>query len=172
MRTFVTAAPATEPPAAPVPAPRCARRPDLHAPRRVPHHAVTPRSRRPAPAHAPDTPATAPPDAHRFAEVALRLTLEVLDRRRQPHQLRTMLAAAPLGLVSALARADSPGRRLGAAQLRRIHLRSTGPDTVELFGSYQRGDRTFAVAGRIERAPVTGGTGARGGWVFTSLQVG
>ncbi len=107
-----------------------------------------------------------------FAGPAMRLVFEVLDRRRPPQHLRHLLAPAPLDLVRALARADAPGRRLGAAHLRRIHLQPVGTDAVELFGSYLRGDRTFAVAARIEPAPPPGATGGRGGWMITSLQVG
>lgn len=177
MRTFVTTAPNAEPPASPsASTTHCARRPDLRAPRRIPHDAVSPRRRQATTTDGPRVDASAPaPDARRFAELALRLTLEVLDRRRQPPQLRPMLAQAPFDLVVTLARTDAPGRRLGAARLRRIHLRPTGPGGTEVFGSYVRGDRTFALAGRLEytpAAPGTGGTGTRGGWTFTSLQIG
>ncbi|MFF0816522.1 Rv3235 family protein [Rhodococcus sp. NPDC003318] len=178
MRTYLTAAPNAEPPATAALPPRCPRRPDLRAPRRVPHDAVSPRHRHATAAvtgRLDPNPAQLCAEAHRFAETALRLTLEVLDRRRQPPRLRAMLAPAPFDLVVALSRRDLPGRRLGVARVRRIHVCPAGAGSAELFGSYTRGDRTFAIAGRLENtaaAPGTGGTGARGGWMFTSLQIG
>ncbi|TQF66069.1 hypothetical protein FK531_19590 [Rhodococcus spelaei] len=160
---FVTGAPPAEPQPDTPPAPRHAGPPTLRASRRSGHDGRSPR---------PATPVTpVDPEAQRFTETALRLTLEVLDRRRQPLQLRRLLAPAPADLVAALARAGSPAGRLGVAQLQRVHLRSTGPDVAEVFGTYARGDRTFAIAGRVERRPAAPGRN-RDGWLITSLQVG
>ncbi|MGW0175414.1 Rv3235 family protein [Rhodococcus sp. NPDC003322] len=185
MRTYVTAAPHAEPPTAPEPATRpqaqCARRPDLHAPHRVPHTARTGHRTTGDPAGAcvrPDRPAATGADrpdleCRRFAEVTLRMILEVLDHRRQAGALRPLLASTPFDLVTALTRAGAPGRRLGAARLRRVHLHPGGPDRAEVFGSYARGERTFAIAGRLERtAARRRSEEAGGGWVFTALQVG
>ncbi|MFD4264167.1 Rv3235 family protein [Rhodococcus sp. NPDC058481] len=109
------------------------------------------------------------PEAQRFAEHALRLTLEVLDRRRPPAQLRPLLAPALVDLVAALSRRPLAARRLGVASLLRVHLRPSDLDTVEVFGSYSRGPRMFAVAARLERTPAAE---SLGGWRVTSLQVG
>ncbi|MFE3290605.1 Rv3235 family protein [Rhodococcus sp. NPDC059234] len=160
---FVTGAPPAEPPLDTPATPGAPRPASLHAPRRSAHDGRSPR--RAAPVQAVD------PAALRFAETALRMTLEVLDRRRQPAQLRTLLEPAPIDLVAALARAGSPARRLGVAQLQRVHLRPSGPDVAEVFGTYARGNRTFAVAGRAERRPAAP-NGSRGGWLITSLQLG
>ncbi|MFC9787732.1 Rv3235 family protein [Rhodococcus sp. NPDC127528] len=168
---FVTGAPPAEPPLDTPGTPRTTEPPlprhsgpsGLHAPRRSAHDGRSPS--RGAPVHPAD------PAALRFAETALRLTLEVLDRRRQPAQLRTLLEPAPIDLVAALARAGSPARRLGVAQLQRVHLRPSGPDVAEMFGTYARGNRTFAVAGRVERRPAAP-NGTRDGWLITSLQLG
>lgn len=202
MKPYVTAAPHAEPPTATVAErrppvlteSRCARRPALHAPRRVPHDACTPHhpaavrslrddrttaGTRPDERTGRDTETgpgfgVADPGCRRFVEVALRIVLEVLDHRRQPPALRPLLAPTPFDLVTALTRAGAPGRRLGAARLRRVHVHPAGPDRAEIFGSYVRGERTFAIAGRLERAPAARrqSSDAGGGWVLTALQVG
>lgn len=115
---------------------------------------------------------SAPSDVAGFAGSAVRLVLEVLDLRRPPHHLDRILAPAPLDLIRALARGAASGHRPAAAHPRRIHLQPTGTGAVELFGSYLRGDRTFAIAARIEPAPPAGHSGGRGGWVVTAIQVG
>ncbi|SDD89337.1 Rv3235 family protein [Rhodococcus tukisamuensis] len=160
-RNFLARAPQCEPP----PHPR-AMRPAPAAPSAAAHTAShtgrSPARRTPPPC--------ADPAAHRFAETALRLVLEVLDRRRQPPQLRAVLSPAVVDLVAALTHAAPPANRLGGAQLQRVHLRPNGPDVAEVFGTYARGDRVFAIAGRVERTPAA--PQARGGWCVTSLQVG
>lgn len=199
MKRYVTAAPNGEPPVSPAATPtplptetpRCNGRPDLRSGRRLPHRTPTPRHH--AAASHPDrealpTHATVDPDCRRFTEFVLRSILEVLDRRRHPSGLTGLLAPTPLNLVSALTRAGMPGRSLGAAGLRGVHIRHTTPDSAEVFGTYVRGPRTFAIAGRVERAKPgprsnadttkTTTTHRRNtgtpvaGWVVTSLQVG
>ncbi|EME14702.1 Rv3235 family protein [Rhodococcus triatomae] len=192
MKPYVTTVPPCEPAVAPrVPGAgstettRCSGRPDLRSGRRLPHRAPTPR-------HVPDTrTVTSAPDCRRFCELTLRTVLEVLDRRRNTSALGGLLAPVPLDLVAALTRVGAPGRSLGAAVLRRVHVSSSGPNSAEVFGTYVRGPRTFAIACRVERVaplPQTATGPARtttrttthrrnagtpaAGWVVTSLQVG
>lgn len=109
---------------------------------------------------------TAAPEVRRFAEQALRLTLEVIDRRRTPAQLRTVAAPAVIDVVHSLVRSGSARSRLGTASLVGVHVRAVGTDAAEVFGTYNRSGRVFAVAARIER-----GNGRHpAGWAITSLQ--
>ncbi|MGS2809071.1 Rv3235 family protein [Nocardia sp. MW-W600-9] len=91
--------------------------------------------------------------AERFAEQVVRLVLEVVDRRRQVDQLRSVTDPLVLAAVRTMLTQDLvPGRELGAAALTRVRVTTTDPGGAEIFASYQRGGRTFAVAGRIESA--------------------
>ncbi|GAB2628265.1 hypothetical protein GCM10027068_03080 [Prescottella soli] len=97
----------------------------------------------------------------------MRLTLEVMDRRRTPTQLRTVATPAVVDVVHSLARAGVAGSRLGTATLERVRVRPVRPDAAEVFGTYNRAGRVFAVAARIER-----GVGAHpAGWAITSLRI-
>ncbi|RVW05806.1 hypothetical protein EGT50_01130 [Rhodococcus xishaensis] len=108
------------------------------------------------------------PEARRFAELALRLTLEVMDRRRVPAQLRAVAVPAVVDVIHSIVRSTGhAGRRLGTATLERVRVRSVRSDAAEVFGTYTRGDRVFAIAARIES-----GNGARSpGWAITSLRI-
>ncbi|MCL2534695.1 MAG: Rv3235 family protein [Nocardiaceae bacterium] len=130
------------------------------ATRRSPHDGRSPRRS----AH-PDE--SASPGTRRFAEQALRLTLEVLDRRRPPAQLRHVATPEVIDVVHSLVRAGAAGSRLGTATLARVRVQPVRPDAAEVFGTYNRAGRVFAVAARIER-----GDGAHpAGWAITSLRI-
>jgi len=103
------------------------------------------RGRRPL-LHPParDTP---PEAALVFADAALRRVLEVVDRRRPVAQLRRLLAPSVLDTVVALAESSQSK----SATLRRIRLRMVAEDQAEVFGTYTRGPRVHALAGRIAR---------------------
>ncbi|CAM2937706.1 Rv3235 family protein [Prescottella defluvii] len=169
---FLSRAPQCEPPASEAPGysacPPAPRPSALRAPTRSPHDG---RSSRRTPATPPDSGAS--PDARRFAESALRLTLEVLDRRRTPAQLRPIVTPTVLDLVNALTRSTPAGSRLGTAALARVRVQpvhvnaSDVFEVFEVFGTYNRGSRVFAVAARIER-----GNGRHpAGWAITSLRI-
>ncbi|MGB3773058.1 MAG: Rv3235 family protein [Rhodococcus sp. (in: high G+C Gram-positive bacteria)] len=104
-----------------------------------------------------------------FADRALRLALEVIDRRRPASSLRAVLSPAVVGLLASLTTADVPGRHLGSAVVRTVHVRAvdgaTGP--LEIFGTYSRGDRVFAVAGRMELRRGKAGHA----WTITGLRL-
>ncbi|WP_231395895.1 Rv3235 family protein [Mycobacterium sp. URHD0025] len=101
------------------------------------------------------------PGAAQFADMALRRVLEVVDRRRPPAQLRSLMSQLLLDAVVAAAKCRHPT----TASLRRVGLRSAAPSgAAELFATYTRGARVRAIAGRIE---------LRGGrWQLTALQLG
>ncbi|WP_182359320.1 Rv3235 family protein [Tomitella gaofuii] len=121
-------------------------------------------ARRPTRTRAPRTQdAAAAVEVRRRVEVTLRLVLEVLDLRRRPEHLEGFADTAVLGMVRKLARTSPPGRQLGSAVLRRIHIASAGPGAAEICATYVRGRRTLAIAGRFERK--------RGAWVCTALHL-
>lgn len=127
-------------------------------------HRHTPRRLRAVPTPAHDL---APPRAAAiFADTTLRRVLEVADRRRPIAQLRPLLAPPLIDAVAAMTRTTPTD---GAAVLRRIRLRSAAitdgeATAAEVFGTYTRGGRVRAIAGRIE---VVGGR-----WLVTALQIG
>lgn len=124
-------------------------------------HRRTPRPlRRSAPEPAP------PRAAALFADAALRRVLEVSDRRRPLAALRQLLTPALIDTIVAL---DRTPQQDGAAVLRRIRVRTAdvvdGEATAaEVFGTYTRGTRVRALAGRIEVVD--------GRWQLVALQLG
>ena len=116
----------------------------------------------------------APRDSSAFAELAIRRALEVVDRRRNPNQLRTFFAPEVVEHLHRLATAGARRGSRGTAILQTVHLRpvhsgpphpaagDSGPaEVVEFFGRYARGERSPAFAGRMEQTA--------GGWRVTSL---
>ncbi len=99
--------------------------------------------------------------AAEFADMALRRVLEVVDRRRPPAQLKSLMSQL---LLDAVVAAAKPGHRT-TATLRRVGLRpATSPEAAEIFATYTRGARVRAIAGRIELRS--------GRWRLTALQLG
>jgi hypothetical protein len=127
-------------------------------------HRHTPRRLRAVPAPTHDS--VPPRAAAVFADTALRRVLEVADRRRPVAQLRPLLAPALIDAVVAMTRTTPTD---GAAVLRRVRLRTAGSadgeaTAAEVFGTYTRGTRVRAIAGRVE---IVGGR-----WLVTALQIG
>ena len=129
-------------------------------------HRHTPRPLRPV--HSGHTVRELPPPraAAVFADAALRRVLEVSDRRRPIAALRPLLAPPLVDTVVALSRTPSKD---GCAVLRRVRIRTAelvdGEATAaEMFGTYTRGRRVHALAGRIE--------GVSGRWRIVALQIG
>jgi hypothetical protein len=121
------------------------------------HSACRPAARLPAPMR----------QAAVFADAALRRVLEVIDRRRPVAQLQGLLAA---GLVDSVLAVNRVSAHAGAAAvLRRVRLQAVGPPDrltgAEVFGTYNRGPRTHAIACRIEQT-------AEGRWQVVALHIG
>ncbi|MEV0687928.1 Rv3235 family protein [Nocardia sp. NPDC050378] len=92
----------------------------------------------------------------RFAEQVLRWVLEVLDRRRSVTHLRPFADPLVVSAVATMLAQDLvPGKGLGAANLTRVRQTSAEPGAAEVFALYQRGERTLAIAGRIESSKDT-----------------
>ncbi|MBY6365913.1 Rv3235 family protein [Rhodococcoides corynebacterioides] len=104
--------------------------------------------------------------ARAAADRLLRGVFEVIDRRRAPSSLRRAVSPAVLGMVAALATTDVPGRAAGVAVIRTVHVRPAAAGRMEVFGSYSRGERRFAVA-----AQLTLGRTAGSSWTVTSLRL-
>ncbi|BBB43023.1 Rv3235 family protein [Mycobacteroides abscessus] len=102
-----------------------------------------------------------PPQAVAFADAAMRRVLEVMDRRRPIAQLRPLLSDGPLSAV--LAR-SSRVPATTAARLSQIRVRWCADDSAEIFGTFERGGRVRAFAGRIRSV--------RGNWLVVALQLG
>ncbi|MFD6156720.1 Rv3235 family protein [Nocardia sp. NPDC060256] len=104
-------------------------------------------------------------DARQFAGRALRLALEVLDRRRPVAHLGTMADASVVSAVGTLVSGGFvPGHAMGVAILTRVDVVMVNDVAAELFAAYDRGHRHFALAARITRT--------RGrGWRLTALRV-
>ncbi|WP_208301288.1 Rv3235 family protein [Mycobacterium sp. DL440] len=109
----------------------------------------------------PETDGQVQPGAAQFADMALRRVLEVVDRRRPPSQLKSLMSQLLLDAVIA----STASRHGTTASLRRVGLRpAASPEAAELFATYTRGPRVRAIAGRIETRS--------GRWQLTALQLG
>jgi hypothetical protein len=115
-----------------------------------------PSPRHRAGAHAVVREAEPPRAAVAFADAALRMVLEVIDRRRAVAQLRPLLAPALIDTVIELSRSSHDGRTKNVrtvARLHRIRLRMVDcaeGSQAEVFGTYTSGPRVRALAGRIQ----------------------
>ncbi len=98
-----------------------------------------------------------------FADAALRVILEVIDRRRMPTQLRPLLAPGLIDSVSA--RARTPPRHSGVLRRMRLQPVDAGETAFEVSATYTRGTRTHAVACRVE-------SGAGRAWQIVALHIG
>ncbi|MGQ4596359.1 Rv3235 family protein [Nocardia sp. R6R-6] len=103
--------------------------------------------------------------ARRFAELAVRIVLEVLDRRRPVPQLAVVADATVVAAVRTLLDARLvPGRGLGGAVPIRVSVALVDTRTAEVFAAYARGGRCFALAARIVRT-------RSAGWRLTALRI-
>ncbi|MEU5842819.1 Rv3235 family protein [Rhodococcus sp. NPDC047139] len=107
------------------------------------------------------------PGVERFAAAAVRLVLEVVDGRRPAVQSTSVLDPRLLATVTTN-RAPRAGRN--TAVLLRTRVRAVDPGTVELFGSYARGERVYAFAGRMVRKRPRPRAPYR--WTITTLWLG
>lgn len=89
--------------------------------------------------------------------------LEVLDGRRSVVQLRKLATPPVFAAIETLARSAPPGHGLGPATLTKLGVEPTGPNSAEVYGSYRRGQRVFAVAACVVLQ--------RAGWQLTAFRV-
>ena len=98
----------------------------------------------------------------RFGEQVLRLAMEVVDGRRPAAQLRPVADARALEAIRTMV-GRGPGRELGAAAGIRMHRPHADDLGAELFATYRRGPRYFALAARVERVS--------DGWRLTAFRL-
>ncbi|MFT3717052.1 MAG: Rv3235 family protein [Gordonia sp. (in: high G+C Gram-positive bacteria)] len=87
------------------------------------------------------------------AITALARTLEVLDGRRPRSQLAPCVASGVLAQITALIQNGGPDRE-SCARLHRVHVQLSGERAAEFFGTFARGPRVRALAGRLDLSPV------------------
>ena len=163
----------------PRPGPRVFRLVDLepgYAPEAPAARPLAPVFAPPSPAPEPMPTATAlpgeadavPAPALRSAHAVVRLALEVADGCRTSGLAARTFPPAVLEMLVRVARVGAPGRELGRASIRRVHVNpaqpgrprrgpsaATLPDPVgrwrefEVCATYARGPRLFALAARI-----------------------
>ncbi|MCX4092156.1 Rv3235 family protein [Nocardia sp. alder85J] len=97
----------------------------------------------PAPDSAADT------AVRRFAERAVRVVLEAVDGRRPVAQLAPLADPAVIAAVTTVVRTAAAERRLGPAVALAVNVAVVRPHVAEVFGSYERGGRRFALAARV-----------------------
>lgn len=104
-----------------------------------------------------------------FADLALRRVLEVIDRRRPITQLRPLLTPS---LIDSVLGVRHTTQHRHTAMLHRMRLQQSGfggaENAAEVFGTYSRGDRIHAIAGRVERPPA----GHQAPWQVVALHIG
>ncbi len=104
-------------------------------------------------------------EARQFAQRAVRVVLEVLDRRRPVAHLDSIANTSVVAAVRTLVRDDLvPGRALGVAVSPRVDVVMVSDAAAELVAAYDRGSRHFALAARISRT-------RRKGWRLTAVRV-
>lgn len=109
-----------------------------------------------------------------FADAALRRVLEVVDGRLPSTHLHPLLAA---GLADSVvsARLATAGR-VELTTLQRVRVQSAGSgepaSAVEVFGTYRRGRRTHALAGRVESIPGAAPKANSTAWQIVALHIG
>lgn len=122
----------------------------------------------PAPGSAPDRVAVS---AREFAIAAMTVVLEVIDRRRPVSALEPLVSSPVADHVISRSRARYEARAAsgsvqgaGAAGLRlhRVHIQFVDNGAAEFFGSYTRGERVRAFAGRMAATATTKGAAVKG----------
>lgn len=102
-------------------------------------------------------------EARRFTVATSRLLFEVIDRRRGMAHLGDSVSPSIADQVAALVRHDAfrvaettgapGGPPARGTVLQRVHVQLCDTSAAEVFGSYLRGGRVRAFAGRVERKP-------------------
>lgn len=89
--------------------------------------------------------------ARACAVVALARTLEVLDGRRPRGLLAGDVDETVLTQIGAMLQRGVAAEAAECARLLRVHVQLRSASSAEFFGSFERGPRVRACAGRLER---------------------
>jgi Family of unknown function (DUF6459) len=104
---------------------------------------------------APPRPEAVNIEIRQFATGAIKLVLEVMDRRRPIGQLGRVALPHIADQFRVLLAAGSTARTPATSTLLRLHSQSSRPDAAEITVVYRRGDRVHAMGARVERRLVT-----------------
>lgn len=108
--------------------------------------------RRPVP---PPRPESVNVEIRQFATGAVKLVLEVMDRRRPIGQLARVALPHITDQFGVLLGAGGAGRATATSTLLRLHSQSSRHDAAEITVVYRRGDRVHAMGARVERRLIT-----------------
>jgi hypothetical protein len=92
-------------------------------------------------------------EMRQFAIGAVKLVLEVMNRRRPVTQLSAVAIPHLTDQFRTLL-SSGPDRGAPPATLLRLHTQSIRPDVAEITVVYGRGNRVFAMGARVERRTV------------------
>ncbi len=104
-------------------------------------------------------------DAATFADAALRTVLEVIDQRRPPTQLRSLMCPGLADSVMAHTRANPTRRAAAVLRRTRVQACNRAEHSFEVAATYSRQDRLHAIACRVERVET-------GRWQIVALHIG
>jgi hypothetical protein len=115
-----------------------------------------PRQRLQNPVPLRSVPAAAPPSPHlraaaAFADAAMRAVLEVIDRRRSPAQLRSLMPAGLADAVGVFVDRAPAVRAAAVLRSTRVQPCDQSERAFEVSATFSRHTRWHAVACRIER---------------------
>lgn len=114
-----------------------------------------------------------------FATGAIKLVLEVLDRRRPVSQLERVALAHIADQFRVLLATSDHRRPPATSSVMRVHTQRSGDDAAEITVIYRRGDRVHAMGARVERRSVAVRGATPGGprrraqrWMLVAVTVG
>lgn len=114
-----------------------------------------------------------------FATGAIKLVLEVMDRRRPVSQLGRVALPHIADQFRVVLAASEHSRPPSASTVLRVHTQSSGDDAAEITVVYGRGDRVHAMGARVERRSVMVRAATPGGprrrevrWMLVAITVG
>lgn len=128
---------------------------------------------------APPKPEAVNVEIRHFATSAIKLVLEVMDRRRPVSQLERVALPHITDQFRVLLGAGEHHRRPATSTVMRVHTQSSKADAAEITVIYSRGDRVHAMGARVERRSVPVRAVTPGGprrraprWMLVAVTVG
>lgn len=127
----------------------------------------------------PPKPESVNVEIRQFATGAIKLVLEVLDRRRPLSHLERVAVPHIADQFRVVLGGGDHSRAPAPSTLLRVHSQSTRDDAAEITVVYGRGDRVHAMGARVERRTVTLRAASPGGprrreqrWMLVAVTVG
>ncbi len=104
---------------------------------------------------APPRPEAVNVEIRQFATGAIKLVLEVMDRRRPIGHLARVALPHIADQFRVVLNAGGTTRAPATSTLLRVHSQSSRPDAAEITVVYRRGERVHAMGARVERRLIT-----------------